>query len=328
MPDFETLWANFSFERDFFPMLEFVFEKVVAVLVVLLAASIIARIIRRIISAGMRRIGAQMTARGALQAGERKKRTDTLTNVAARSLSLVVWAIAGVMILGQIGFNIGPLLASAGVVGVAIGFGAQNLVRDLLAGFFMLLENQIRVGDVAIINGTGGLVEELNLRTTVLRDLEGTVHIFPNGVITTLSNKTRDYSYYIFDVGVAYKEDADQVMAVMREVGQSLLDDPEFSPLILEPLEIFGIDKFADSAVVIKARMKTLPIKQWTVGREFNRRLKKRFDEDRIEIPFPHRTVYYGDKPEKHSEPDEIRRVVREEIERARTPQAAGNSGR
>jgi small conductance mechanosensitive channel len=160
---------------------------------------------------------------------------------------------------------------------------------------FLLVENQIRVNDVVVINGTGGLVEEINLRTTVLRSLDGTVHIFPNGAITSLSNMTREYSYYVFDVGVAYKEDTDRVVEVLREVGRELREDPEYAPLILEPLEVLGLDKFADSAVIIKARIKTLPVQQWKVGREMNRRIKKRFDELGIEIPFPHMSLYFGE---------------------------------
>jgi small conductance mechanosensitive channel len=168
-------------------------------------------------------------------------------------------------------------------------------VRDVITGFFIILENQIRVGDVAIINGTGGLVEHINFRTTVLRDLSGTVHIFPNGTITTLSNMTNEWSAYVFEIGVAYKENTDTVVEVMREVGNSMQADEKFGALMLAEPEIFGVDKLGDSAVVIKGRIKTRPIRQWDVGREYLRRIKLAFDEKGIEIPFPHRTLYFGE---------------------------------
>jgi small conductance mechanosensitive channel len=202
----------------------------------------------------------------------------------------------GLVILKEFGIEIGPIIASAGVVGLAIGFGAQNLVRDFISGFFIILENQIRVGDVAILNGTGGLVEEINFRATVLRDLGGVVHIFPNGTITTLSNLTNGWSAYVFDIGVAYKENTDHVIEVMQEVGKTMREDKKFGKSMIEDLDIFGVDKFGDSSIVIKGRIKTKPIKQWEVGREFLRRVKYAFDENNIEIPFPHQSIYFGEK--------------------------------
>jgi len=199
------------------------------------------------------------------------------------------------VILKEFGVEIGPIIASAGIVGLAVGFGAQNLVRDIISGFFIILENQIRVGDVAIVNGTGGLVEKINFRTTVLRDLGGVVHIFPNGTIDTLSNLTNEWSANVFEIGVAYRENTDRVIEIMQQVGQTMLDDEKFGRLMLEAPEIFGVDKFADSAVVIKGRIKTKPIRQWEVGREFLRRVKFAFDENNIEIPFPHRSLYFGE---------------------------------
>lgn len=224
-----------------------------------------------------------------------EKRVKTLTGLLRTICLTLLWVVAVVMSLDQVGLDITPILASAGIVGLAVGFGAQNLVRDVINGFFMILENQIRIGDVAVVNGTGGLVEAISFRTITLRDLSGTVHIFPNGTITTLSNMTKEFSFYVMDIGVAYKEDTDRVAAVIKEVAKELQEDPEFGPNILEPIEVLGVDQFADSAVVIKARLKTLPIKQWMVGREYRRRLKKAFDEKGIEIPFPHRTLYMGE---------------------------------
>jgi small conductance mechanosensitive channel len=199
------------------------------------------------------------------------------------------------VVLREIGVDIAPILAGAGILGLAVGFGAQNLVRDVISGFFFILENQVRVGDVAIINGTGGLVDSVNFRTIVLRDLSGTIHVFPNGTINTLSNMTHTWSAWVFDIGVAYKEDTDRVTAVIREVGRQLREDPEFGPRLIDDIEVFGVNKFADSAVEIKGRLKTRPIEQWAVGREFQRRVKYAFDEQGIEIPFPHRTVYRGE---------------------------------
>ena len=226
---------------------------------------------------------------------EIEKQMATIRGILRKSLLVAIWLITAMMILNELGFSIGPLLAGAGIVGVAVGFGSQNLVRDIISGLFMITENQVRVGDVAILNGTGGLVEKVNLRTTVLRGLDGTVHIFPNGTINTVSNMTHDFSYYLFDIGVAYKEDTDRVCAVLMEISDQIIQEEPYKAMILEPLEILGVDKFADSAVIIKARIKTEPIKQWAVGREMNRRIKKRFDEENIEIPFPHRTYYFGE---------------------------------
>ncbi|MFH1672968.1 MAG: mechanosensitive ion channel domain-containing protein [Pseudomonadota bacterium] len=226
---------------------------------------------------------------------EAEKRAVTFGRIFRKIIGIAIITVTAMMIFAEVGFDIKPILAGAGILGLAVGFGAQNLVRDIISGLFLIVENRIRVNDVAIINGTGGLVEQVNLRTTVLRGLDGVVHVFPNGAINTLSNMTHEFSFYIFDVGVAYKEDVDRVIAVLKELGEEMTQDQEYAPLILEPLEIMGVDQFADSAVVIKARFKTLPIKQWVVGREMNRRIKKRFDELGIEIPFPHRTFYFGE---------------------------------
>ena len=223
--------------------------------------------------------------------GAAAMRIRTLMSVLWTIVAGLVWFTAVLTILGQVGVNVTPILASAGVVGLAVGFGAQNLVKDFVSGFFLILENQIRVGDVAIINGTGGLVEAITFRTIVLRDQAAVVHVFPNGSINTLSNMTKDWSAYVIDIGVAYKEDPDRVMEVMRGVALELQADPQYGSAMLEPIEIIGVDGFSDSAVIIKARLKTLPIKQWMVGREYRRRLKKAFDAERIEFPLSHRTL-------------------------------------
>jgi small-conductance mechanosensitive channel len=226
---------------------------------------------------------------------EGAKRVETLIRLIRQAALIALWTMVCLIILREIGVDIGPILASAGILGLAIGFGAQNLVRDVISGFFFILENQVRVGDVAVVNGTGGLVERLNFRTLVLRDLGGVVHIFPNGTVTTLSNLTNEWSAYVFDIGVAYKENTDEVIEIMKNVGEELKADPENGPFMLEVPEIFGVDKFDNSAVIIKGRIRTKPIRQWQVGREFLRRIKIAFDQNHIEIPFPHQTVYFGE---------------------------------
>jgi moderate conductance mechanosensitive channel len=228
--------------------------------------------------------------------GETEKRINTLIGILKGTVKIVFYVIFLMLVLKKFGTDIGPLLASAGIIGVAIGFGSQELVRDFISGFFILLENQVRTGDVAVINGTGGLVEKIELRTITLRDFSGVVHIFQNGKINTLSNMTKDWSAMVFDIGVAYKENVDEVMEVMRQVGDSIQNDKNYKENILEPIEIFGLDQFGDSALVIKARIKTKPIQQWTIGREYRKRLKAAFDKKNIEIPFPHTTIYWGEE--------------------------------
>ena len=227
---------------------------------------------------------------------ETEKRINTLVSITKGLIGIVLWVVLIMIILQKFGVNIAPVLASAGIIGLAVGFGAQELVRDFISGFFMILENQIRAGDVAIINGTGGLVEKIEFRTITLRDLSGVVHVFQNGKINTISNMTKDWSAMVFDIGVAYKENPQEVMDIMKQVGDELQSDPEFQDRIIEPIEISGLDKFGDSAIVIRARLKTKPIQQWSVGREYRKRLKYAFDKNNIEIPFPHTTIYWGDK--------------------------------
>ena len=222
-------------------------------------------------------------------------RIHTIGGLFLNAVNVLVVSAAVLMILQEVGVNITPLLTAAGIGGLAVGFGAQNLVRDVISGFFLILEDQVHVGDVVEINGTSGLVESVKLRTLSLRDLSGTVHVIPNGTIATLSNKTKEFSYAVLDIGVAYKEDTDYVSEVLREVGSQLEVDPKFGDQILARLEILGVSEFGDSAVVIKIRIKTKPVKQWMIGRELRRRIKKAFDAEGIEIPFPHVSLYFGE---------------------------------
>ncbi len=231
------------------------------------------------------------------------KRQDTLSSIVHYVINTLIFIISGLIILGELGIEIGPILAAAGVLGLAVGFGAQSLVKDVLSGFFIFLEDQIRVGDVVILSDKAGLVEKINLRLTILRDLEGRVHYVPNGQISVVTNLTKEYSCYVFDIGVAYKEDIDRVMNLIKEVGRSLREDENFRNDIIDDMEVFGLDKFADSALVVKARIKTKPIRQWSVAREFNRRLKIKFDEEDIEIPFPHLTMFMGSEKDGSAAP-------------------------
>jgi len=247
----------------------------------------------RLIKGVMRKL--ETILKGTLPTPAQVKRAETLSHVIRDVGRVAVLAVSALMILSELGLNLGPLLAAAGIGGLAVGFGAQNLVKDVLSGFFILLEDSIRVGDVVEIAGVGGLVEEVRLRTIRLRDLSGNVHVVPNGSVDKVKNMTKDYSYYLFDLGVAYREDVDEVMAVVQEIAEGLRADENFAADILEPLEMLGVDQFADSAVIIKCRIKTVPIKQWRVGREMNRRIKKTFDAKGIEIPFPHHTLYWGE---------------------------------
>ncbi|MDD5495649.1 MAG: mechanosensitive ion channel [Candidatus Omnitrophica bacterium] len=217
--------------------------------------------------------------------------------LAVFALLMVVYAILEVF-----GISVAPLLAGAGVIGLAFGFGGQYLIRDVINGFFILVEGQYRIDDVIKVGEYSGLVEDVNLRTTTLRDLEGRAIIIPNGEIKTVVNFTKEYAQALFDIGIAYKEDVDRVIGVIKDIGKGMRQDPYFGRLILDDLEMFGVDNFTDSAVIIKFRIKTLPIRQWEVSREFKRRLKNRFDELGIEIPFPHRKIYWqedGGRPRK-----------------------------
>ena len=206
--------------------------------------------------------------------------------------SVVITVVAVMLVLAELGVSVAPILGAAGVVGLAVGFGAQSLVKDYFTGFFLLLENQIRQGDVVKLGDHSGLVEEVTLRYVKLRDYDGNVHFVPNGTISTVVNMSRGYAQAVVDIGVGYGEDIDRVMDVMREVGAEMRADPMHVSRILDTLEIAGVDKWDDSAVVIRARFRVAPLEQWNVKRDYLRRLKRAFDERGIEIPFPQRTLH------------------------------------
>jgi small conductance mechanosensitive channel len=221
-----------------------------------------------------------------------------------RNLVFVVLATMVVLIaLSEFGVNIAPLLATAGVAGLAIGFGAQTLVKDVITGAFILFEDSIAVGDIVKVGNYSGLVESISIRSVRLRAFNGEVYTVPFSSVAEVTNMTKDFSYYAIDLGVAYRENTDHVIEVLKEVGAGLQADPNFGYMILEPIDVVGVDAFKDSAVIIKARIKTAPIRQWTVGRELNRRIKLRFDELGIQMPFPTTTVYFGEDKQGNAPP-------------------------
>ena len=226
---------------------------------------------------------------------EVEKRLNTLMGILRKTTRIVIWSIFGMIFLEKININIVPILTGAGIVGLAVGFGAQELVRDFISGFFILLEDGIRTGDVVTLNGTSGKVERIELRTITLRDSSGVVHIFQNGKINTISNMTKGWSAMVFNIGVAYKEDLTKVMQLMKQVGDSMYAEEQYKSLMLDTMEVSGLNNFGDSALEIRGRIRTKPGQQWGIGREYRKRLKEAFDEHNIEIPFPHQTVYWGE---------------------------------
>lgn len=259
-----------------------------------LAASIVgvlvvAILLRAMVARVLRRFFASIAARAPTV--EERRRVDTLSKVLRHSASALIVIVAVMLVLNQIGMSIAPILGAAGVVGIAVGFGAQSLVKDVFSGFFLLVENQIRVGDVVEIAGKSGVVEQLSLRRTTLRSYDGSVHYISNGLITTVTNMSTEFAFAVVDIGVSYREDIDRVYAVMRETADGLRQSGDFGPKIIDDLEIAGVDQWADSAVMIRARIRTQPLDQWSVRREYLKRLKAAFDREDISIPFPHRTV-------------------------------------
>jgi len=280
-------WGGGVF-NDWFPysMREIIIIKLISILCILFISLVIWEICNSLIEISLTKGGEDITVPSG--------RAHTLLTIARKTLFFSLSLIAALMILSELGINIAPLLAGAGVLGLAISFGGQKLVQDIITGFFMLLENQVAVGDVVTIGDKSGSVEVLSIRTIRLRDLSGAVHIIPYSSIAIISNLTKDFSYALFEINVAYRENVDEVIKVLRQIAADLQADLEYKSLILEPLDILGLDKFAESAVIIKARLKTKPTSRWRVAREFNRRMKQKFDELNIQIPFPHTVLLFG----------------------------------
>jgi small conductance mechanosensitive channel len=260
----------------------------VRIVLILVTAWIAIAVLQRTVRSVRVHIASRM---GGLDA---QRRAETLGRVVRYLIALVIGAVALMLVLDEVGVSLAPILGAAGVVGLAIGFGAQSLVKDYFTGFFILLEDQIRAGDVVKIADIGGLVEDITLRHVRLRDYDGNVHFIPNGLISTVTNMSRQFAQAVMDVGVAYREDVDEVIEVMREVGHGMRQDAAFAPKLMDDLEIAGVERLDDSAVVLRCRFKVAPLEQWNVRREYLRRIKAAFDRRGIEIPYPHLTLYAG----------------------------------
>ncbi|MDP1651508.1 MAG: mechanosensitive ion channel family protein [Rhodocyclaceae bacterium] len=263
------------------------------VIVILVLAWVLLRLSRRLISM----LRDYMNRRA--NTAEDKRRIETLARVFRHITTVVISLVAGMLVLSEMGISIAPILGAAGVVGLAVGFGAQSLIKDYFNGFFMLLENQIRQGDVVEVGGKAGLVEDITLRYVRLRDYEGSVHYIPNGLITTVTNKSRGYAYAVIDVSIAYSESVDEACKVMRVVAGQMRADESISGKILDDIEIAGVQDWGDSDIVLRCRFKTAALEQWGIRREFLKRIKEAFDAHGIEIPYPHLTVVHAgqDKP-------------------------------
>lgn len=271
---------------------EVMLPKLIKIGVVILVAIIAYRLVKILIE---RLLTREIEEEDPLVRRLREQRHRTIASLLGNVTLVAVIVVVVLTILDILLNNIGPILASFGILGLAFSFGAQSLVKDIITGTFMQMEGQFGIGDVIRVSDVSGMVEKITLRTTVLRDVEGVVHIIPNGEIVRVSNMTKAWSRTLLHIGVAYKEDVDHVIAVLRDLLREFRSDPEWSGLLLEDPEVPGIENFADSAVVIRIVAKTLPQKQWDVARELRRRIKIRFDAEGIEIPFPHTTFYWGE---------------------------------
>jgi small conductance mechanosensitive channel len=281
------------------------FASLVTIVIILVVATMLSEFVNEVIERYIRRRQSQW------QDAERHARLRTLLPLLRTAFRVLLVVMVALIVLSELGLNIAPLLAGAGVVGLAIGFGAQTLVKDVINGIFILIEDTIAIGDIVDVDGHAGVVEAMTIRSIRLRDFSGAVHTVPFSAVATVKNLTKDFSYYVFDVGVSYREDVDRVMAVLREIGAEMQADEAYRRSILEPIEVVGLDQFGDSAVVIRGRIKTRPIKQWEVGREFNRRMKRAFDEKGIEIPFPQRTIHHRwDAPPPQDAPPGVRQLT------------------
>ncbi len=224
------------------------------------------------------------------------KREDTLIRIFNGALSVLMITLVLLMVMQEIGFQIGPILAGAGIVGLAFGFGGQYLIRDLISGLFIILENQYRIGDVINIDSTGGLVEDISLRMTTLRDLDGTVHHIPHGEIKKVSNLSKNFARVNLDIGISYSTNLDHVIEVINRTGEELRNDPAFKDSIISPPKFVRVNDFADSAIMVKILGDTMPLKQWEITGELRKRLKIAFDKEGIEIPFPQRVIHQAEK--------------------------------
>lgn len=270
---------------------ELIVPKVIQIVVIVALALLAFRAVKLL----TRRLEREVEEEDVVVKRLREQRARTLGGLLNNVALIVIAAVTLLTVVTTLGIDIGPALATAGVAGLAISFGAQSLVKDIITGAFILVEGQFGIGDVVRIGDVSGMVEKITLRTTILRDVQGVVHIIPNGTIDRVSNLTKTWSRAVLDIGVAYREDVDRVMEVMRGIGREVFEDPAWRELLVEEPEVPGVENLADSAVIIRMIAKTIPLKQWDVARELRRRIKKRFDAEGIEIPFPHLTFYWGE---------------------------------
>lgn len=261
----------------------------IRIVVIAVLALLINRLLKRVIVKAVR---ASVKSDENTSQDSEKKREDTLIRIFTGALNIVITLVALMMIIGEMGIEIGPLIAGAGIVGLAVGFGGQYLIRDIITGLFLMLENQYRIGDVVDIEGLSGAVEDISLRKTTLRNLDGTVHHIPHGSITKVSNLSKDFARVNIDMGVGYSTDIDNLIRVINETGRELAADPAFSEAIISPPQFLRVNEFADSAIIVKILGDTKPLKQWEVAGEFRKRLKLAFDREGIEIPFPQTVIH------------------------------------
>lgn len=261
----------------------------VRIIMIAVAALLLDKILTRII---IRTIRASVKADEFTSEEAEKKREDTLIRIFNGAVNILIIIVAIMMILQELGIEIGPLIAGAGIVGLAVGFGGQYLIRDIITGLFLMLENQYRIGDVVNIEGLSGAVQDISLRKTTLRDLDGTVHHIPHGSITKISNLSKDFARVNLDMGVGYSTDIDHLIRVINETGRELAADPAFSDSIISPPQFLRVNEFADSAIIVKILGDTKPLRQWDVAGELRKRLKIAFDREGIEIPFPQRVMH------------------------------------
>ena len=282
-PAFDITGLHPKIGRTLSDISTWVFSSGLRIMLIVLVAYALCRTTDLVVS----RFEHELTDGASLDSLEHTKRARTLGYAVNKIVTILIIAIAVVTILNELGVNVGPVLTGAGIAGLSIGIGAQSLVKDVLNGFFLILEDQVRVGDDVEINGTSGLVEQINLRTIVLRDIRGTVHVFPHGSVDTIANQSKDFSHYVIDLNISFKEDPDRVSSVVHDVDRDLRSDPDFAPLILQPAQVHGVVGFSDWAMQLRIQIKTLPQKQWAVGREFRKRLRMALNRAGIENPYP-----------------------------------------
>lgn len=270
-------------------IIPWLFSHGLRIVLIIIIAFVLDRVLQRIVSRAVR---ASVRPDENTSPDAEKKREDTLIRIFSGALNILITVLALMMVLQETGVEVGPLIAGAGIVGLAVGFGGQYLIRDIITGLFLMLENQYRIGDIVTIEGLSGMVQDISLRKTTLRDINGTVHHIPHGSITKVSNQSKDFSRVNLDIGVAYKTDIGHLAEVINRTGNELAADPAFSDSIISPPQFVRIGEFADSAIIVKILGDTRPHRQWEVAGELRRRLKEAFEKEGIEIPFPQTVIH------------------------------------